>query len=147
MLKGVYILFLRVYSNITVRVGSLGFVSFPPGLYAYVGSAQNNVDARIRRHFKKDKALRWHIDYLLSSDRVKPLYATVFHLPKKYECKIAEFLRESGMQGIKNFGASDCRCKTHLFIIRNQRILIQKLRESLNLRKPIRYVKCYKVEA
>jgi len=128
-------------------VGSLGFVRFPHGVYAYVGSAQNNVDARIMRHFKKDKALRWHIDYLLSSDRVKPLYAVVFELPKEYECRIARFLHESGLRGIKNFGASDCRCMSHLFNIRNQRILIQRLREFLNLREPIKYVKCIRAEA
>lgn len=139
-MKGVYILFLRVLKDTKVKVGSLGLVSFSAGVYAYVGSAQNNVEARVMRHFRKHKTLRWHIDYLLSSEEVKPQYAIVFPLPRKYECVIAEFLQGTRSQKISRFGASDCRCKSHLFNIKSQSRLIRELEKSLKLRRPIKYI-------
>jgi hypothetical protein len=37
----------------------------------YTGSAKRGLDARIERHIRHDKALHWHIDYLLTSPGVR----------------------------------------------------------------------------
>ena len=50
-----------------VRVGALGTLHFARGLYAYVGSAQNGLEKRIERHFRKEKLRFWHVDYLLAN--------------------------------------------------------------------------------
>jgi len=137
----VYLLFLKVSRDIKIRVGSLGLINFPAGVYVYVGSAQNAVEARIRRHLKKRKTLRWHIDYLTSSNNVEPLYAVILPLSKNYECRIAKLLQENDLISINNFGSSDCRCRSHLYNIRSPRRLIAKIRRTLNLNKPIKYMK------
>ena len=81
MAKGIYVLIILVNKNISVNVGALGSVNFERGLYAYVGSAQNNLEKRIERHLRKAKRKFWHIDYLLENSRVKVL---------KVFCKKAE---------------------------------------------------------
>jgi Uri superfamily endonuclease len=64
MTKGIYILVVSVSKDINVNVGALGSVNFEKDLYAYVGSAQNNLEKRIERHLRKTKQKFWHIDYL-----------------------------------------------------------------------------------
>jgi len=41
-----------------------GRARFRQGVYFYVGTAQRNLSARLGRHSRKEKTLRWHIDYL-----------------------------------------------------------------------------------
>lgn len=96
-----------------VRVGKLGQFRFKKGTYFYVGSAQRNLSARLKRHSNKKKPLKWHIDYL--SARAKMLGAITIPGPRKYECELAKEL--SGMFELcaPGFGASDCHCSGHLF--------------------------------
>ena len=141
MLKGVYLLFLNISRDIKIRVGSLGVISFPAGVYVYVGSAQNSVEARIKRHLKKKKTLRWHIDYLTSSKNVEPIYAVVLPLSRNYECRIAKILQENDSISINDFGVSDCRCRSHLYNIKSSSRLITKIRRILDLKKPVKYIR------
>ncbi|MCL7391619.1 MAG: GIY-YIG nuclease family protein [Thaumarchaeota archaeon] len=138
-----YLLFLNISRDTKIRVGSLGLISFPAGVYVYVGSAQNSVEARIKRHLNKKKTLRWHIDYLTSSEDVEPIYAVVLPLTRNYECRIAKILQENDSISINNFGASDCRCKSHLYNIKSPSRLIMKIKRTLNLKKPIKCMKIY----
>jgi Uri superfamily endonuclease len=139
----VYLLFLNISRDTKIRVGSLGLISFPAGVYVYVGSAQNSVEARVKRHLNKKKTLRWHIDYLTSSEDVEPIYAVVLPLTRNYECRIAKILQENDSISINNFGASDCRCKSHLYNIKSPSRLIMKIKRTLNLKKPIKCMKIY----
>jgi len=141
VLKGVYLLFLNISRDIKIRVGSLGVISFPTGVYVYVGSAQNSVEARIKRHLRKKKTLRWHIDYLTSSKNVEPIYAVVLPLSRNYECRIAKILQENDSISINNFGASDCRCRSHLYNIKSSSRLIREIRRILDLKKPVKYIR------
>lgn len=50
----------------TIVVGALGPVSFSRGWHAYVGSARRGRDARVARHRRAAKPLRWQADYLFS---------------------------------------------------------------------------------
>jgi len=57
--RGAYILVMRVDSSVRIRVGSLGLLSFTAGWYVYVGSALNGLSARVGRHLRLRKAIRW----------------------------------------------------------------------------------------
>ena len=53
VLKGVYVLIIQLNGDTALSVGALGTLAFKKGLYAYVGSAQTNMEQRIRRHLRK----------------------------------------------------------------------------------------------
>jgi len=117
-LKGVYVLIIRINQAIQLKIGALGELAFAEGLYAYVGSAQNNLELRVARHRRKEKRLFWHIDYLLNNEAAEVM--TVYYKPgrKTEECKIASLL-EANAQPIAGFGCSDCNCNSHLFWVKN----------------------------
>jgi Uri superfamily endonuclease len=78
-----------------------------------VGSAQRNLQARLERHGRRRKPLRWQIDYL--STRAPLVGALVLRGPKSWECRVAALLAKHYPRPIARFGASDCRCGGHLF--------------------------------
>lgn len=116
MAKGIYVLIISVSSNIRVSVGALGKVGFKRGLYAYVGSAQNNIEKRVKRHLRKDKRRFWHIDHLLSNGSVAVTKVFYREAKKSEECQISRGLNEKGLP-VANFGCSDCTCVSHLFML------------------------------
>jgi len=115
-LKGIYVLIIQLSSDTAVEVGALGKLTFKKGWYAYVGSAQNNLEQRVRRHLRKEKRKFWHVDYLLDSDAAKVI--AVFHkqIDKTGECAVAKAIGEKG-EAVDGFGSSDCNCKSHLYRI------------------------------
>jgi Uri superfamily endonuclease len=117
-----------VEKKIMLNVGSLGRIEFKSGLYAYVGSAQSNLEQRIKRHLTKEKRLFWHIDYLLNSDAVRILSVLVKEARKTEECVIADTLGKKGKL-VKNFGSSDCHCRSHLVHMRNGSLFLDSMRE------------------
>ncbi len=116
-MKGVYCLFIEVLKPIKISVGKLGRIKFEKGNYVYIGSAQNNLEKRIERHLRKNKKKFWHIDYLLDNRNVK-IKEVSYKLTesKEEECKIARLISQYA-KSIKNFGSSDCKCKSHLYQI------------------------------
>lgn len=115
-MKGVYVLVISVNGPMRLNIGSLGLVRFETGTYAYVGSAQNNLEKRIARHLKKGKPGFWHIDYLLESHSANIASVFVKNAQREEECVIAKRLGDFGEE-IEGFGCSDCRCSSHLFMI------------------------------
>jgi Uri superfamily endonuclease len=113
-LKGVYVLIIQVDEDTEVDVGAVGKIAFKKGMYAYVGSAQTNLEQRVRRHFRKEKRLFWHIDFLLSDKAAKIVKVLYKPAGKTEECAIAEEIGERG-EPIAGFGCSDCGCRSHLF--------------------------------
>jgi len=124
-MKGVYILLIKINKEIQTKVGSLGTIKFDKGVYAYVGSAQNNLEKRVKRHLRKKKRMHWHIDYLLNNGNVKILKVFYKKANRTPECKTAKKIRKLGIP-IDNFGCSDCKCKSHLSKIKTL-LTIQKL--------------------
>jgi Uri superfamily endonuclease len=127
-LKGTYVLIIRIRHRITTAVGSLGRIKFSPGSYAYVGSAQSNLEQRISRHLGRRKKLFWHIDYLLNNNSVE--IAKVFvklDAPRTEECIMADVLK-SKSQHVEHFGASGCRCRGHLFRIKDFSFLLSSMK-------------------
>ncbi len=128
-LKGIYVLVIRIRHGIAPIIGNLGRIKFSPELYAYVGSAQSNLEQRINRHLGKRKKLFWHIDYLLNdiSAEITRVFVKL-NTPRSEECMIADILGSKG-ERVEHFGASDCRCNGHLFQIKDFSFLL----DSMNL--------------
>ena len=109
-----YLLFIKVKKNVSLTVGSLGVIRFKRGIYIYVGSGGKNVFKRINRHFRKEKKLRWHIDYLTT--RFKPYMAWIIKGWNVDEDMLASILLDR-YEHIDGFGATDSRHPSHLFYI------------------------------
>lgn len=128
-MKGVYVLLIFIAEDIDVSVGALGDLNLQKGLYAYVGSAQNNLEKRVERHLRRTKTAKfWHIDYLLSNRQAEVVKAFYKETGKFEECRIARSLSEK-MAPVKGFGSSDCRCIGHLFRIEAHDHLGEFMRE------------------
>jgi Uri superfamily endonuclease len=125
--EGIYVLVIQVGEDIEAKVGALGRTAFTKGLYAYVGSAQINMEQRIKRHLRSKKRRFWHIDYLLDNPKAKIIKVFFKEGDKTEECKTASYLSEKG-EVIASFGCSDCKCKSHLFHIKNFRFLLETMR-------------------
>lgn len=121
-LKGAYILLLRMPEGAWVRVGNLGVQYFPQGTYAYVGSAMNGLESRIRRHFSHEKKVRWHIDCLL--EKGEAFQAVLLPDERKLECVLNRLIdRLPGSRVVsEGFGSSDCDCGSHLHLISSDSI-------------------------
>jgi Uri superfamily endonuclease len=120
--KGIYVLIVKVGGDINVDVGALGKTAFRKGLYAYVGSAQTNLEQRINRHLRKEKSKFWHIDYLLDNSAAKIVKVFFKEAGKAEECNTAKVIGERS-EPVAGFGCSDCNCKSHLFHIENYRFI------------------------
>lgn len=94
-----------------IAVGKFGLCNFPAGEYIYTGSARRHIDARIARHLRAEKTLRWHIDYLLNAPEVSVIKVAQF---TESECEVNQ--RTQGVLLINHFGATDCvhGCGSHL---------------------------------
>jgi len=106
-----YQLEIDVTRSLHLRVGCLGTVALPAGRYVYTGSARHAFEARIARHLRADKALRWHIDYLLAAPGV---HIARVRRSRRAECELQQ--ATPGRIVAPGFGASDCRagCGSHL---------------------------------
>lgn len=106
-----YQLRIDVKRPVRICVGRLGCFLFPSGRYVYTGSAKRNLEQRIARHLRKEKVLRWHIDWLLSAPGVR---VTAVERSGAGECVLNQ--QSAGRVVVPGFGASDCRnrCRSHL---------------------------------
>jgi len=110
---GVYVAVFYLPQSREIVVGWLGRFRFHQGTYLYAGSAQRGLSARLERHSRRDKPLRWHIDYL--AREADMLGAIVLPGPREQECRVASSLAGIFARPVKGFGASDCNCDGHLF--------------------------------
>jgi len=114
-----YILLLYFGSKKVIEVGALGQLTFKKGTYAYCGSAKSGLWGRVKRHLSDPKKKRWHIDYITESSSERK----VLWKPHSVhgECEAAKNLSQD-FDGLDKFGCSDCKCRTHLFCIGEDRI-------------------------
>jgi Uri superfamily endonuclease len=114
--KGTYILNLELEKPVVQTIGKLGTFNFPAGWYAYVGSALSagGLYGRLQHHLRPVQKPHWHIDYLRKVAAVQSVWYLVGEISKEHTW--AAILR--GLPGAHvpaaRFGASDCRCATHL---------------------------------
>ena len=119
---GSYVLILRLDNPTKVVVGKLGTFDFDAGWYAYAGSAlgPGGLATRLAYHYRREKPKQWHIDYLMAYVELVEVWWAVDETRK--ECTWASALRSvpGGRVPAPNFGASDCRCLTHLVYFSRQ---------------------------
>jgi Uri superfamily endonuclease len=111
---GVYQLWLRVSATWRGRVGRLGRVELPAGLYVYTGRAQRGLVARVTRHVVGSARRHWHIDYVLAGRSVAIERVVLAATDPAAECTANQHV--AGAIAWAGFGASDCRagCGAHL---------------------------------
>ena len=116
--KGSYILFFKTEEKKFITIGKLGKITIKPGIYVYIGSAfgPGGLRARIGRHLKKSKKVRWHIDYIRKELDIIDIYFST--RSEKLECIWAQEILNSGAGVLlKNLGSSDCKCMSHFLCI------------------------------
>jgi len=135
-MKGAYVLIIEIAQPTKVKIRSLGDVSFDPGTWVYVGSAMGkgstSLENRLKRHFRSEKTVYWHIDHLLDSAvELHKAYWTESNTHA--ECDIARALesKEEFRAGPRRFGSSDCKsgCRAHIFRFSSEK-RIEKVIES-----------------
>jgi sugar fermentation stimulation protein A len=111
---GTYLLILQLDTPARIHVGSLGEVSFPEGWYVYVGSALSGLEARVARHLRPSSVRHWHVDYLRAEAAIRD--AILLPGSERRECDLAKLILAlpGASAPAPRFGASDCRCSTHL---------------------------------
>jgi Uri superfamily endonuclease len=127
-MKGAYLLIIKVRKPCRIKIGKLGNQNFGKYYYVYVGSALRDLKKRIERHFKKEKKIKWHIDYLLASKFASLECAIIFLSTKKIECLISEKISKFAKGFVKKFGSTDCKCKSHLYYFDD----VEKLISAIN---------------
>ena len=109
---GSYVLVVDLPVGLAVTIAGKHVGSLPRGRYLYCGSAKGpgGLRARLARHMRRDKALRWHVDQLTTAGAVRG--AWVF--PGGDECRLVRRLSHLPAP-IAGFGSSDCpHCRSHL---------------------------------
>lgn len=112
-LPGAYVLVIALARQLEVAIGGRAPQELRPGRYLYCGSARGpgGLKARIARHMRCGKPLRWHVDRLTEHGSVRG--AWIF--PAGNECALAAQLSHLPTP-LPGFGSSDCRhCASHLF--------------------------------
>lgn len=114
-LPGAYALALELERPSVFETGVLGRVVLPAGRYLYLGSAwgPGGLRARVGRHFRAGKPLRWHIDHLTRCARLVGAFAVT----GERECALVERLRRLPEVAVPlpRFGSTDCAvCPSHL---------------------------------
>ncbi|MHA3962224.1 MAG: GIY-YIG nuclease family protein [Candidatus Thorarchaeota archaeon SMTZ1-45] len=129
-MKGAYVLIIRVKQPVSVQIKSLGNISFDPGEWIYIGSAMGDgstsLENRLERHFRKDKTIYWHIDYLL--DSVAELVEAIWtRSSRSIECDLVHLIDSHNdfIAGPNGFGSSDCKrgSSTHIYFYQGNNIL------------------------
>ncbi len=145
---GTYILILRLKKNQLVQVGNLGSFNFQTGFYAYVGSAfgPGGLTARLKHHLGSSARPHWHIDYLLQWAKLEQVWLTEEAVHREHQW--AALLQDSPFAtvSVKRFGASDCKCLTHLFYLQKRpdfRLFQEQVQNQFPNDAPVQAIKIY----
>jgi Uri superfamily endonuclease len=116
---GTYALILYLAESREIRVGKIGRYLFPAGHYIYLGSAfgPGGLAGRLSHHLKPSHSLNrlhWHVDYLRQQASIKQVWYCLNNRRREHDW--AELMSQLPGATIPapRFGASDCRCLTHL---------------------------------
>ena len=111
-MRGAYVIAIDLAEAVMVTLPGRSPTALTPGRYLYCGSAKGpgGLKARVSRHMRRRKAVRWHVDRLTARGRV----AGGWIVPGGNECDLARMLAHLPAP-IPGFGSSDCRiCRSHL---------------------------------
>lgn len=114
---GTYLLLLFLPMPLAVAYGRSRSAHLEAGRYCYVGSAlgSGGLAGRLRRHCAAGVRKHWHIDYLLPHTF---LAGVCFRADtERLECRWSAWVKGRALAYVGGFGASDCRCRSHLFYL------------------------------
>jgi Uri superfamily endonuclease len=120
---GTYALIIELPNARAIQIGRLGRFHFPAGAYHYVGSAlgPGGLAGRLNRHLRsasatvQDRKRHWHIDYLWPEASIEAILYTLQKESREHDwASIAGRLPGAAAPAAR-FGASDCRCESHLY--------------------------------
>lgn len=113
---GTYMLLFECKNPSEIAVGRLGYIKLMPGVYSYVGSAlgSGGVRARVKRHLTPVVNKHWHIDYLREALHLNRILFTYSDRRLEHAWANALLRLSDGVVAMAGFGASDCRCASHL---------------------------------
>lgn len=113
---GTYVLWLPLATLTTLTIGRLGRFEFPAGCYAYVGSAQGagGLAGRLKHHLAQAARPHWHIDYLRAAAPVAEIWCCAGSEAREHDWAGALHQLPGAQIIAPRFGASDCRCPSHL---------------------------------
>jgi Uri superfamily endonuclease len=116
---GTYALILSALRPFSILIGRLGRLSGGCGFYVYVGSAfgPGGLLARVTRHCREVKPLHWHIDYLRQAVSLVETWYTTDALSREHAWARVFLDMPGAAVPAPGFGASDCRCRAHLFYL------------------------------
>jgi Uri superfamily endonuclease len=116
-MQGTYVLVLRLEAPARLTVGQLGTFDFPAGWYAYVGSAcgPGGLRGRLAHHLAPLRRPHWHIDYLRAAAAVATIWCSAGDAAQEHIWAVALAQMPGATVAVPRFGASDCRCPSHLF--------------------------------
>ena len=131
-LPGTYALIFSAYRKNQLKIGKLGTLHLKPGFYIYIGSAfgPGGIKARIAHHCKKTIRPHWHIDYLGSFLELIEIWHTYDPIHREHQWAKTIASTRGASVPLSGFGASDCRCNSHLFYF-NTKPSVKSFRQSL----------------
>jgi len=94
------------------------------GTYAYVGSGMKDLAGRVKRHLIRRKKKWWHIDYLLEISKV--LWVLLLPTDERKEEMLSRELSRV-FPSVPGFGSSDLRVKSNLFLIDDEKKLLETI--------------------
>jgi Uri superfamily endonuclease len=119
-MKGTYTIIVRCKHASYSTFGKLGRARLQRGYYLYTGSALGrgavSLERRIERHMRRQKRLRWHVDYLTSRPDCNVTGVVYVISDSRLECKVNSSLsKELNVSPVLlKIGATDCKCNGHL---------------------------------
>jgi Uri superfamily endonuclease len=114
---GTYALLFACPKRARASVGALGGVELSPGHLVYVGSAlgSGGLAGRLRHHVAPLARPRWHVDFLRAHASLIGAWWTSNTRRLEHAWAACLASAPSFAELRTGFGASDCRCTTHLF--------------------------------
>ncbi len=129
---GYYALLIKIQKKTIIDHPKFNKKTLDPGYYIYVGSARGpgGIAARIKRHVKKNKKKKWHIDYLTSKQDVKTILIGYKCTTKpEGEEKMSHTLEKIASPALEKFGSTDKKDETHLYKCENKK----KCKETIQI--------------
>lgn len=122
-MKGSYTLVMACEKPFKIKIGKAGQAQIERSLYLYTGSALGrggtSLERRVSRHYRKNKQIKWHIDYLTARPEITIKMAICLHSKKRFECQINQLIISKlyAKPVLLHAGATDCRCAAHLLFL------------------------------
>jgi Uri superfamily endonuclease len=119
---GTYALVLLSRSNDLIRIGKLGMLHVQPGFYVYFGSAlgPGGVRGRLAHHLQLSSRPHWHIDYLRAHTTIEEIWCCLGRRRREHMWAQKLGRLPDAEVPLAGFGATDCRCESHLYFFRKR---------------------------